>query len=147
MALLRVVLDTNVLISGIAYPASVPGKIMSAWRHGSLDVSLSTYILAELRRVLPKLAHRHGLSQLEMDDLVDVLAIQAELVEPAALTGVDLRDANDQPVLGTLLAAVNASKASYLITGDKDLLAVADRYPILTPAEFWARHTGLQVHP
>lgn len=143
MALLRVILDTNVLISGIAYPASVPGKIMSAWRHGSLNVSLSTYILAELRRVLPKLAHRHGLSQLEMDDLVDVLAIQAELVEPAAITGVELRDANDQPVLGTLLAVVNASRASYLITGDKDLLAVADRYPILTPAEFWAKHTGL----
>jgi uncharacterized protein len=142
MALLRVILDTNVLISGIAYPASVPGKIMAAWRHGSLDVSLSTYILAELRRVLPRLAHRHGLSQLEMDDLVDVLAIQAELVEPAAVTGVDLRDANDQPVLGTLLAVVNASGASYLITGDKDLLAVADRYPILTPAEFWTRHTG-----
>jgi len=142
MALLRIILDTNVLISGIAYPASVPGKIMAAWRHGSLDVSLSTYILAELRRVLPRLAHRHGLSQLEMDDLVDVLAIQAELVEPAAVTGVDLRDANDQPVLGTLLAVVNASRASYLITGDKDLLAVADRYPILTPAEFWARHTG-----
>jgi putative PIN family toxin of toxin-antitoxin system len=147
MALLRVILDTTVLISGIAYPASLPGKIMAAWRYGSIDVSLSTYILAELRRVLPKLAHRHGLSHLEMDDLVDVLAIQAELVEPAAVTGVDLRDANDQPVLGTLLAVVYASRASYLITGDKDLLAVADHYPILTPAEFWAKHTGLQVHP
>ncbi len=142
MALLRVVLDTNVLIAGIAYPASVPGKIMAAWRHGSLDVSLSTYILAELRRVLPRLASWHGLSELEMDDLIDVLALQAELVEPAAVIGVDLRDANDQPVLGTLMSVVNASRESYLITGDKDLLAVADRYPILTPTEFWVRHTG-----
>lgn len=142
MALLRVILDTNVLISGIAYPASVPGKIISAWRHGSVDVSLSAYILAELRRVLPRLAHRHGLNELEMDDLVDLLAMQAELVEPASFTGADLRDPDDQPVLGTLLAAIETSGAAYLITGDKDLLAVADRYPILTPAEFWARHTG-----
>lgn len=147
MALLRVVLDTNVLISGIAYPSSVPGKIVTAWRHGSINVSLSTYILAEFRRVLPRLAHRHALSEREMDDLVDVLSIQAELVEPVADTGANLRDANDQPVLGTLLTAVKTSGASYLITGDKDLLAVADRYPILTPSEFWARHTGLQVHP
>jgi predicted nucleic acid-binding protein len=47
-----------------------------------------------------------------------------------------LRDQADQPVLQTLLAA----KAQYLITGDKDLLASADRYPIVTPADFWTRH-------
>ena len=82
MATLRVVLDTNVLLSGIAYPASVPGKIMAAWRHGSVEVLLSTYILAELRRVLPRLANRHGLTLAEIDDLVDVLSIQAELIEP-----------------------------------------------------------------
>jgi predicted nucleic acid-binding protein len=55
---LRAVLDTNVLLSGIAYPASVPGKILAAWRHGSVDVLLSSYILDELRRVLPRLAHQ-----------------------------------------------------------------------------------------
>lgn len=61
MPALRVVLDTNVLLSGIAYPASVPGKLIAAWRHGALDVVLSSYILDELRRVLPKLVHRHDL--------------------------------------------------------------------------------------
>jgi hypothetical protein len=55
---LRVLLDTNVLLSGIAYPASVPGKILAAWRHGAIDVLLSDCILEELRRVLPRLAHR-----------------------------------------------------------------------------------------
>jgi predicted nucleic acid-binding protein len=49
-----------------------------------------------------------------------------------------LRDKADQPVLGTLLAA----KADYLITGDKDLLALAGKYPIVTPAVFWERHGG-----
>lgn len=32
MAQLRVVLDTNVLVSGLAYPQSVPGHIVGAWR-------------------------------------------------------------------------------------------------------------------
>ncbi len=140
---LRVVLDTNVLLSGIAYPGSLPGKILTAWRHGSLDVLLSPFILDELRRVLPRLANRHGLTLAEIDDLVDVLAIQAEVIEPSAEQDAALRDANDQPVLGTLLAAQAGEGASYLITGDTDLLALAGRYPIVAPAAFWARHGGL----
>lgn len=143
MATLRVVLDTNVLLSGIAYPASVPGKIMAAWRHGSIDVLLSPYLLDELRRVLPRLAYRHGLTLEEIDDLVDVLSIQAEVIEPLHGIEPDLRDVDDQPVLGTLLAARKTSGADYLITGDKDLLAIADRYPIVAPAKFWETHAGL----
>jgi putative PIN family toxin of toxin-antitoxin system len=143
VATLRVVLDTNVLLSGIAYPASVLGKILAAWRHGSVDVLLSAYILDELRRVLPRLAHRHGLTSAEIDDLVDALSIQAEVIEPLPDLEPDLRDFDDQAVLGTLLAALEASGANYLITGDKDLLAMAERYPIVAPAAFWATHAGL----
>jgi putative PIN family toxin of toxin-antitoxin system len=143
VATLRVVLDTNVLLSGIAYPASVPGKIMAAWRHGSVEVLLSAYILDELRRVLPRLAHRHGLTLAEIEDLVDVLSIQAEVIEPLPGVEPELRDVDDQPVLGTLLAARKTSGVDYLITGDKDLLALAERYPIVDPAKFWATHAGL----
>lgn len=138
MATLRVVLDTNVLLSGIAYPASIPGRIVAAWRHGSVEALLSSYILDELRRVLPRLAHRHGLTAAEIEDLVDILSIQAEVIDPTEPAAPDLRDPADRPVLGTLLAA----HADYLITGDKDLLALADRHPIVTPADFWAIHGG-----
>lgn len=140
---LRVVLDTNVLLSGLAYPGSVPGKIVAAWRYGSVDVVLSHFILGELRRVLPRLVARHGLSNQEMDDLVDILSIQAELVEPLAVADAALRDRDDLPVLGTLLSAMRGASIDYLITGDKDLLALAGSYPIVTPAEFWGRHGGL----
>jgi len=143
LAALRVVLDTNVLLSGIAYPASVPGRIMAAWRHGSVDILLSGYILDELRRVLPRLAHRHGLTPAETGDMVDILSILAEIIQPQPGTDPQLRDAKDQPVLDTLLAALAESGADYLITGDKDLLALADHYPIVTPAQFWAAHAGL----
>jgi putative PIN family toxin of toxin-antitoxin system len=140
---LRVVLDTNVLLSGIAYPGSVPGKILAAWRHGSVDVLLSAFILDELRRVLPRLASRHGLSATEIDDLVDILAIQAAVIEPEPTSDPELRDANDLPILGTLLATLAAGSADYLITGDKDLLALAERFPVITPAAFWERHGSL----
>lgn len=133
---MRLVLDTNVLLSGLAYPASVPGRIVAAWRNGSLEVVLSHFILDELRRVLPRLAHRHGLNDAEIADLIDCLAFEAELVEPA--TGVEpaLTDPLDQPVLNTLRAA----QADYLVTGDKALLALAPNYPVVTPAQFWQSH-------
>lgn len=143
MPSLRVVLDTNVLLSGIAYPASVPGKIVGAWKHGALEVVLSVFILDELRRVLPRLTPRHGLSATEIDDIVDILSIQAEVIEPAPVQDAALTDLNDQPVLGTLIAALQQSHADALITGDKALLALSDRYPIRTPAQFWAAHGGL----
>jgi len=139
MATLRVVLDTNVLLSGIAYPASIPGKIITAWRHGSIDVLLSTFILEELQRMLPKLTHRHGLTPAEISDLVDALFIQAEVIDPPADIEPNLRDINDQPVL----AALKVSGADYLISGDKDLLALADAYPIVSPSAFWTAHGGL----
>lgn len=143
MAPLRIVLDTNVLLSGIAYPASIPGKIVTAWRHGAIEVILSSYILEELRRVLPRLENRHGMSADEIDDLIDILALQAEVVDPAQGVQDTLRDPKDIPVLGTLIAARDFCDADYLITGDKDLLAAADNYPIMTPAGFWSIHGGL----
>ncbi|MFA7665159.1 MAG: putative toxin-antitoxin system toxin component, PIN family [Burkholderiaceae bacterium] len=62
----------------------------------------------------------------------------ADIVEPVGSDDDCLRDPDDQPVLKTLLA----SEAHYLITGDKDLLVLADRYAVITPAAFWARHGG-----
>jgi putative PIN family toxin of toxin-antitoxin system len=142
--MLRAVLDTNVILSGIAYPGSIPGKIVQAWQDGALEIYLSAYILGELRRVLIRLRHRHGMNEQEMDDFVDILSFQAELLTPAPVVNEELRDFKDQPVLGTLIAAMERNEATYLISGDKDLLVLRKLYPIISPAEFWHRH-GLEV--
>ncbi|NLB14446.1 MAG: putative toxin-antitoxin system toxin component, PIN family, partial [Gammaproteobacteria bacterium] len=94
-------------------------------------------ILDEMVRVLPRLP-RVSLSAAEIRDLADSFMFLADVVEPAGAQDEKLRDPDDQPVLLTLLAG----RASYLITGDKDLLALAERHPIVTPAQFWARHGG-----
>lgn len=140
MATLRVVLDTNVILSGLAYPGSAPGKIMQAWRTGAIEVFLSDFILEELRRVLPRLRHRHGLDNQEIDDLVDILSFQAERVEPHVVAADAIRDIDDLPVLGTFLAAQDMFAADYLVTGDKDLLSEAGKFSIITPAAFWVAH-------
>ena len=135
MAGLRVVLDTNVLVSGLAYPGSIPGRILSAWRDGGIDLVLSRYILDEMVRVLPRL-RRISLTPAEIRDLADSFLFMAEIVEPCKELEESLRDEADQLVLGTL----GAAKADYLVTGDKDLPALGEHYPIVTPAAFWARH-------
>jgi putative PIN family toxin of toxin-antitoxin system len=113
---------------------------VGAWRGGRLDVVLSRYILAELLRVLPRLNHRLHWREEDMLDMVDTLALLADLVEPSAdaapIGGPALRDPADGPVIGTLLA----SGADYLVTGDKDLLVLAPHYAIVTPAWFWTQH-------
>lgn len=135
MAGLRVVLNTNVVVSGMAYPASIPGCIVRAWREGKVDVVLSRFLLDEIGRILARLAGDR-LSADEVRDLTDSLLFQVDVVEPDSGRDPELRDATDQQVLATLRAA----QAQYLITGDKDLLALAHRYPVITPAAFWTRH-------
>ena len=65
---MRVVLDTNVLLSGLAYPNSIPGKILAAWRFGSLEVVLSTFILEELRSIFQHFVGTQELSPLSLGD-------------------------------------------------------------------------------
>jgi uncharacterized protein len=137
VASVRVVLDTNVLVSGVAYPKGIPGRIVGAWFSGGLDVVLSDYILQETIRILPKFPSV-PLNPAELRELTDSFRARAAMVEPEMAIEPALRDAADQQVLGTL----RASRADYLITGDKDLLALGDRYPIVTPAAFWERHGG-----
>ena len=139
MPALRVVLDTNVLLSGIAFPSSVPGKIIAAWRSGSINLVASEFIFEELRRVLPRLHARHGMSAIEMDDFVDLLRLNVESVPVGAFDEPRLTDVNDLPILATMVTA----QADYLVTGDKALLALAQHYRVVTPVEFWARHGTL----
>lgn len=95
MPRLRVVLDTNVLVSGLAYPGSVPGRIVASWRQGGLEVVLSHDILDELARVLPRLP-RVGMKAADIRDLIDSLMLLADVVEPVQGHDDALRDAADR---------------------------------------------------
>jgi predicted nucleic acid-binding protein len=138
---MRVVLGMNVLVSGLAYPASGPGRIVAAWRASAFDVVVSRFLLDELARTLPRLAHRTGWTPADAADFVDAFAVLADVVEPGesalqAASRAGLRDAADVPILALCLEA----RPTCLVTGDADLRALAGAYPILSPAEFVARY-------
>lgn len=65
-------------------------------------------------------------------------ALWPDSVDPASVVVQVAGDRNANVILATLVVA----KADWLITGDAAFLALADRYPIITPAEFAARHLG-----
>ena len=136
-----VVLDTNVLVSGLAYAGGPPGRLVTAWRGGAFRIASSDFALRELTRVLPRMSARTGMSPMDLRDFLDSFRATAVWVEPGAdimaqAQASGLRDPNDVPILAALIA----SGADCLVSGDKDLLALAEHYPILTPADFCARH-------
>lgn len=138
---MQVVLDTNVLVSGLAFPNGPPGRIVSAWRAGAFGLVASEFMLDELARILPALSHRTGFSAADTRDFLDLVRAMSTIVELSAdhlaqAQGSALRDPDDAPILATLLA----SGADCLVTGDKDLLVLAEPWTILSPADFCSRY-------
>ncbi len=134
---MKVVLDTNVLISGLAYPDSIPGKIIAAWDLHALRLAMSRFQLDEFARVLgyPKIRKLLGWSDAHIESFVRQLVLRVEVVEIDPVVVTVSADPNDAPILATLIA----SSADVLVTGDSDLLALRERYVIETPAQFSRR--------
>ncbi len=134
---MKAVLDSNVILSGLILPKSVPGRIVQAWREARFDMVLSDAILEEIERILryPKIAKRLKWSENRIDRFILLLKFKGLVVYPRIQEFEDLRDPGDVPIL----AALVESNAEVLVTGDKDLLSLSDRYPIVTPAEFSKR--------
>lgn len=138
---MQVVLDTNVLVSGLAFPSGPPGRIVSAWCAGAFGLVASEFMLDELARILPALSHRTGFSAADVRDFLDLMRAMSTIVELSAdhlaqAQGSGLRDPDDAPILATLLA----SGTDCLVTGDKDLLVLAEPWAILSPADFCTRY-------
>jgi len=134
---MRVVLDTNVLVSGLLKSDSIPGRLLQAVWDGSLELVLSEPLLAELRAVLdyPKIRKRLVASGIDTELFLDLLPFFTIRVD---LSGIEVplpRDAADQMVLATLVAG----GAEWLVSGDDDLLVLADQFPILSPTAFVTR--------
>jgi putative PIN family toxin of toxin-antitoxin system len=133
----KVVLDTNVMLSGLARPQSIPGRILAAWDLHSFQLVSSQPQVAEITRVFgyPKVRTLLGWGEPQIERFLRQLLLRLELVAlPAQLPSVP-RDPDDAPILATLLAA----EADVLVTGDRDLLSLSDKYPIESPVEFLQR--------
>jgi uncharacterized protein len=128
----RVVLDTNVLVSGLGW-AGPPAEIVDAVTAGELTLLSSPALIAELRRVLsyPKLAKVFA-DPNAVADLVESGSIQI-------LTSTRLQVVDDDSDNRVLEAALDGG-AEVIVSGDDDLLSLGSfqGIGIVTPAAFLA---------
>ena len=129
---MRVVLDTNVVVSALLFSASVPGKVfVRVLERGTILVSRS--LVRELDDVLRRDRFDQYLSREERDRFLESLIRESELIEITESVRA-CRDPEDDRILEL---AVNGH-AGFIITGDADLLALNPfrGTRILAPADF-----------
>ena len=136
---LRLVLDTNVLISILLFRRGSLRWILDSWESGQIVPLRSARTTSELVQVL--LYAKFNLNVEQVERLVATYLHWAEVVDVTeGLTVPEPRDSNDRPFLELALAG----NADALVTGDNDLLALALEFPIpiITPRELRERLAG-----
>lgn len=132
--MIRVVLDTNVLINAERGDFSYPKRILDLIMQGKIEAVITESVRRENILLIERLVN-----DMEFKGELQDYFVMVEIVEPAKVT-VEIDDPEDIK----LVAAAVGGEAKYLITEDKHLLEL-DKYEqveILTPAEFWAVWEG-----
>ena len=121
---MRVVLDSNVVISALLSPRGAPARVLGHWEVGTYDLVSSPPLLEELERALnyPKILKYLQKTGANPAVLVERFRKLALMVAPAE----DLNIIQEDPSDNQVLAAAAAGGASLIISGDQHLLAVKD---------------------
>jgi uncharacterized protein len=133
---MRVVLDTNVLVSALIAPAGKPAAIYDAWEDGKFTLLTCAEQLNELRATLQKPRVAALIKPYKAGRLVNQIKKLAEDISPLPRV-----ERSPDPTDDFLLALSEAGKADYLVTGDKSGLLALDRHKttrIVSPNEFAA---------
>lgn len=113
---MRVVIDTNVLISAIFWSGK-PKQLLNLVRRGKIIFVTSKYLLAELKEVLTRNDKPFKLSEEDAQRVLAAILNLAEVVEPHTLVTACRDDADNR----VLECAVDG-RAEWIVTGDSDLL-------------------------
>jgi uncharacterized protein len=117
----RLVIDTNVLVSALLAETSLPAHLIALWREGRFDLLTSADQLDELIRVTRYQKIRGRLAPALAGRLINELRDLA-----AVVTNLPTVTVCTDPYDNYLLAMLGAGRADFLVTGDKrDLLGIA----------------------
>lgn len=119
MPLVRLVLDTNTVISGLLWNGP-PRRLLEAALVGTVELYTSAVLVTELREVLayPRLAKRLVASGESVDRCVARYIVIANLTATATIEGIVSADPDDDHVIACALAA----QADAIVSGDGHLL-------------------------
>lgn len=134
----RVILDTNVLVSGFIKPSGTVGAVVDALRDGRFLHLHSRATLEELVDVLarPRLEAKYGIRSLDVEAFLKLVLLRGEPVSPTREIH-KCRDPKDDKFLELAVAG----RADVLVSGDGDLQSLDpfEGVRILSPAVFLER--------
>jgi uncharacterized protein len=128
---MRLILDTNILISALLSPLGAPAQLLDAWERKRFTLVACDALIAELRDVAGRPFFRARLrasvAELLAAGLRDFSFFCRDL--PSGSVAPDPKDS-------FLLALAEASQSEFLVTGDKELLSLKQHRStrIVTPA-------------
>mgnify|MGYP003525425025 FL=1 len=129
--MIKLILDTNVFISGIFW-SGTPAKILNAWYEKKIKIVCSLEILDEYSRVSDILSKKYP--SVDMEPFINLMIRDAELFTPIKLKTPVSRDPDDDKFIAVALAA----NCHLIVSGDNDLLSVTGYkdIEIINPSEF-----------
>jgi putative PIN family toxin of toxin-antitoxin system len=140
--MLKVVLDTNVLVSAYLVPGGKPARILSLARQGKLTICLSPPILSEVKQTLlrPKLQKIHKATAKETERFLK--ALTSVVVMTAGTEEIDA--VKDDPDDNKILACALEGEANFIVSGDHHLtdMKVFQNIPIVNPDAFLTFMSG-----
>lgn len=133
---MRIVADTNVLVSALLAPAGGPGALLAAIDAGEATLVLSPHLVSELEGVLARDRFRPWVSIEQAESYAAAVRENAEIVDDPQRVEPISRDPDDD----YLIALFRAANADVLVTGDEDLTSVSvTGLEILTPRQLLDR--------
>jgi putative PIN family toxin of toxin-antitoxin system len=132
---MRVVLDTNVLLSGFIWTGP-PFKIIDAWKNERFELIVTPDIVSEYERTLKEFAK--GKNKVDYLSVLALITSKALWASPATLP-IQICDDPDDDIF---IAAAIGGEADFIVTGDSALLrgAVSPPPAIVKPREFLETH-------
>ncbi|TAK82877.1 MAG: putative toxin-antitoxin system toxin component, PIN family [Betaproteobacteria bacterium] len=132
---MRLVLDTNVVASGLLWDSGPPARLLDAAGTRRVELFTSVALLSELARILAreKFARHVESSALSIDDLVLGYAALSTVIAAASISPTVVQDPDDDVVLACALAA----QADAIVSGDHRLLNLKTYHgiDIVSPTE------------
>jgi putative PIN family toxin of toxin-antitoxin system len=120
---MRVVLDTNILLSALLVHGTPPDELYEAWRDGRFELASCNRQIEEIKRVCRRPFFLARLKRSEVGRLINAirrLAVMCERVPSVA--------ASPDPDDDYLLALAQAAEAQFLVTGDRSGLLALERF-------------------
>jgi len=129
---LVIVLDTNVLVSGLLNPFGPPGRVLDQVLLNTVRVAFDDRILDEYSEVLAR--PKFGFSRTDTQALIDHLRLNGKQVVSAPIRASNLPDAGDIPFAEVAISA----SVDALVTGNLGHFDLLDKegVPVLSPSEF-----------